>query len=131
MDESRETRNNDARESQRNRLDDQDIAATNMNGRGINTRDPRSTRDEEFAAEMTADDVTNDANHDEDVISAYGWIGAALSVISFFVMPIILGAAGIILGFISRSKGADTLGNIAIIAGAASIIITLFVLPFV
>ncbi|GAA0602310.1 hypothetical protein GCM10009001_19050 [Virgibacillus siamensis] len=131
MDESREERINDARDPQRNRLDDQDIAATNMNGQGINTEDPQSTRDEEFAAEMTADDVTNDVDHDEDVISAYGWIGAALSVISFFVMPIILGAAGIILGFISRSKGADTLGNIAIIAGAASIIITLFVLPFV
>ncbi|WP_139343326.1 hypothetical protein [Virgibacillus siamensis] len=114
------------------RFDTQDIADTNMNGQGINASETQSKRDEEFAAEMTADDVTNEVDHDEgDINSVYGWIGVALSVISFFVMPIILGAAGIILGFISRSKDADTLGNIAIIAGAASIVITLFVLPFV
>lgn len=132
-DESRGRPNNDVTDPQKNRLDTQDIAATNMNnGQRLNTGEPQSARDEEFAAEMTADDITNDVDNDEDQInSAYGWIGVALSVISFFVMPIILGAAGIILGFISRSKDADTLGNIAIIAGAASIVIRFLVLPFV
>ncbi|OZU89954.1 hypothetical protein CIL03_02090 [Virgibacillus indicus] len=92
--------------------------------------EPDSTRDEEFAAELTADDY-NSANADSDVNSTFGWIGIALSIVSFFMMPIILGAAGIILGFVSRSRGADTLGNIAIAAGAISIIIRLFILPFV
>ncbi|PAV29049.1 hypothetical protein CIL05_13800 [Virgibacillus profundi] len=94
--------------------------------------EPDSSRNEEFAAELTADDYDEVLNQeDTDVNSTFGWIGLALSVVSFFMMPIILGAAGIILGFVSRSRGADTLGNIAIAAGAISIIIRLFILPFV
>ncbi|AVQ99387.1 hypothetical protein OBCHQ24_10315 [Oceanobacillus iheyensis] len=101
--------------------------------------EPDSTRDEEYAAELTADDynasLMEDANTtsetESDVNYTYGWIAIALSVISFFVWPVIMGAAGIIFGFVSRSKGADTLGNIAIAAGTISIAITLFVLPFI
>jgi len=96
---------------------------------GIETE---SSRNEEFAAEMTADDYQHQSDEDRegDSITMYGWIGIALSVISFFMWPIVLGAAGIIFGFVSRSKGADTLGNIAIAAGAISIIISLFLIPF-
>lgn len=98
--------------------------------------DPDSSRNEEFAAEITADDYDSALSRDrddvhDDVNSTYGWIGLALAVVSFFMMPILLGAAGIILGFISRSRGADTLGNIAIAAGAISILVRFFVLPFV
>ncbi|RDW19209.1 hypothetical protein CWR48_09200 [Oceanobacillus arenosus] len=91
-----------------------------------------SARNEEFASEFTADDYArSDIGEDtHDVISSYGWIGIALSALSFFMWPFVLGAAGIILGFVSRSKGADALGNIAIAAGVISIIITLFFRPF-
>jgi len=90
------------------------------------------SENEEYAAEITSDDHRDgDRDEDGEVISLYGWIGLALSVISFFTMPIILGAAGIIFGFVSRAKGADMLGNIAIAAGAISILISLFILPFV
>ncbi|GAB3051004.1 hypothetical protein [Virgibacillus ainsalahensis] len=96
--------------------------------------EPDSSRNEEYAEEFTADNVLNhddqESHMGEDVISTYGWIGIALSIISFFIWPVILGAAGIILGFVSRSRGADTLGNIAIAAGAISILITLFIIPF-
>lgn len=93
--------------------------------------------DEETSAELTADDAdtTADIENTEDdhgnVNSAYGWVALALSIVSFFWMPVILGAAGIIIGFIARHHGAKTLGITAIIAGAASIIISLFILPFV
>lgn len=96
--------------------------------------EPDSSRNEEYAAELTADDyesVDSDHGATNDVNSTYGWVGIALSVVSFFMMPVILGAAGIILGFVSRSRGADTLGNIAIAAGAISILVRFFVLPFV
>ncbi|APC50226.1 hypothetical protein BME96_08665 [Virgibacillus halodenitrificans] len=96
---------------------------------------PDSTRDEEFAAELTAEDYNTIADQNEDTgtetNTMYGWIGVVLSVISFFMWPVILGAAGIIFGFISRGRNADTLGNIAIGAGAVSILISLFILPFV
>ena len=98
--------------------------------------DPDSSRNEEFAAELTADDYDSRVNRDrddvhDDVNSTYGWVGLALSVVSFFMMPVILGAAGIILGFVSRSRGADVLGNIAIAAGVISILVRFLVLTFV
>lgn len=86
------------------------------------------SRDEEYAAEFTADDYKE--KDSPEVISMYGWIGLALSVISFFMWPVVLGLAGIVLGFVSRSKGANTLGNIAITVGVISILIRLIMLPF-
>jgi hypothetical protein len=88
-----------------------------------------SRRDEEYAAEFTTDAYKGEREGHE-VISMYGWIGLALSVISFFMWPIVLGAAGIILGFVSRNKGAATLGNVAIAVGVISIIISLLMIPF-
>lgn len=95
---------------------------------GEGRRRNQRSRDEEYAAELStgAPDVRND----RDVISMYGWVGIALSIISFFMWPLVFGIAGIVLGFVSRSKGADMLGNIAIAAGAISIIISLFMIPF-
>ncbi|MFD1850261.1 hypothetical protein [Oceanobacillus bengalensis] len=113
------------------------IEAAPNHGEEIKNQDyvgiePDSSRNEEYAAEFTANDyeVRNMADSDGEVNTMYGWIGLALSIISFFVWPVILGAAGIIMGFVSRSRGADTLGNIAIAAGAISILITLFIIPF-
>jgi len=99
-----------------------------------NRNDFDSIRNEEFAAELTSDDY-KELNDSEEVnegpTTVYGWIAIALSAISFFVMPIILGAAGIILGFVSRSRGANTLGNIAIAAGAISILFSVFLIPLI
>ncbi|MGP4107254.1 hypothetical protein [Virgibacillus sp. L01] len=120
-----------------------DMVGTNLSGQPPHTTtEPEAPGadskrdDEEFAAEMTADDIGDTVKNDENTEgdqanSAFGWVALALSIISFFIMPIILGGAGIIVGFISRNRDAETLGNTAIIAGAASILITLFVLPYV
>ena len=59
-----------------------------------------------------------------------GWLALALSIISLFVMPVLLGAAGIIIGFIARRRGATGLGAWAIGIGAVSIIVGIFILPF-
>ncbi|MGD6815447.1 DUF4190 domain-containing protein [Metabacillus sp. 84] len=59
-----------------------------------------------------------------------GYVAIALSVISLFLLPVILGAAGIIVGFVARRKGARTLGSWAIGIGAVSLILGLFVTPF-
>lgn len=96
---------------------------------------PNSTREEELATEITADDRREvDRSDDDEGIQAnnvMGWIALILSIASYFMMPVILGGAGIILGFIARNRGASTLGNTAIVAGIVSILITLFILPFV
>jgi len=117
------------------RTEDDDLVSTNLTEPPAIEPDSRRD-DEEIAEEITADDYDGPLSVEDDddateVNSVYGWIGIALSVISFFMMPIILGAAGIILGFVSRNRGADALGNTAIAAGAISILITLFVIPFV
>lgn len=96
---------------------------------------PDASRNEEFATEITADD-DREMNRQEEsegfqANSVMGWIALILSIASYFMMPVILGGAGIILGFIARNRGANTLGNTAIVAGIVSIIITLFILPFV
>jgi hypothetical protein len=59
-----------------------------------------------------------------------GIAALVLSILSLFVMPILFGAAGIILGFIARRRGAEGLGNWAIGLGAVSIIVGLFIVPF-
>lgn len=59
-----------------------------------------------------------------------GFLALALSILSLFVAPILFGAAGIILGFVARRRGAEGLGNWAIGIGAISIIVGVFILPF-
>src|SRR5699024_12580165 len=71
----------------------------------------------EAANEMTEadlDTVNEDSEHDPDISSVYGWIAIALSVIAFLVAPIVFAAAGIIVGFVSRAREAQVLGNTAI-----------------
>ncbi len=59
-----------------------------------------------------------------------GTLGLALSILSLFVMPILFGAAGIVLGFVARKRGAEGLGAWAIGIGAISIVVGIFILPF-
>ena len=59
-----------------------------------------------------------------------GAIAVILSIISLFTMPFLFGILGIILGFISRRRGAKSLGSWAIGIGAVSIVVGIFILPF-
>ncbi|GGM31421.1 hypothetical protein GCM10011351_16960 [Paraliobacillus quinghaiensis] len=102
------------------------------------TNYPTAEEDDEveFAQELTANefsqaDVNESDTAEVDVKSGFGWFAVVLSIVSFFMMPVILSGAGIVLGFVAKSRGANTLGNTAIIAGAISMIITLFIVPMV
>ncbi|WP_319922073.1 DUF4190 domain-containing protein [Neobacillus dielmonensis] len=99
----------------------------------------RSRYKEENAAEIAAPvpvsrRITQTGENNNQKTSAagsgLGTLAIALSILSLFVMPILFGAAGIILGFVARRRGADTLGAWAIGIGAISIIIGIFILPF-
>lgn len=59
-----------------------------------------------------------------------GTIALVLSLLSLFFAPVFMGAAGIIVGFIARRRGATGLGAWAIGIGAVSMIIAMFVRPF-
>jgi uncharacterized membrane protein HdeD (DUF308 family) len=47
-----------------------------------------------------------------------------------FILPVILGAAGVIVGFIARRRGANALGAWAIGIGIVSIVLGIFITPF-
>ncbi|MBW3114314.1 MULTISPECIES: DUF4190 domain-containing protein [Bacillaceae] len=91
---------------------------------------------EETAAEIAAPmnvsrDFENDAVEDTTTSGrVLGYSALALSILSLFILPVIMGAAGIVLGFVARRRGAEMLGAWAIGIGAVSIIVGLFVLPF-
>src|SRR5699024_12254522 len=86
----------------------------------------------EAANEMTEadlDTVNEDSEHDPDISSVYGWIDIALSVIAFFVAPILFEAAGIIVGFVSRVIGARGLGSNALGIGIVAPIVGFLLVP--
>ncbi|WP_461202365.1 DUF4190 domain-containing protein [Anoxybacillus sp. TBDG-1] len=80
----------------------------------------------EIAEPMRFSEREREVEHEENG-RGVGWLALALSVVSLFLMPIIMGAAGIIFGFIARRRGAETLGAWAIGIGAVSIILSFFV----
>lgn len=97
---------------------------------------PDYSRDEETAGELSpvryeATDNDDDAHIGTRLNSVSGWIGIALAVMSFFMLPVILGVAAIIVGFVARSRDAEWLGNAAISVGVISLIVRLFIVPFV
>lgn len=105
-------------------------------GRGPNAPVYGESYEEEFAAETAAAPVHEPIENNEketkmqnDVKVGMGWIGLSAAILSFFFAPLILGAAGIILGIIGKRRGADTLGNMAIIISVVSIAFSLFFAP--
>jgi hypothetical protein len=97
----------------------------------LNRREKETVRPDTTERDLNEGLNVSETNVD-DVTGGRGIAGLALalSILSLFVMPIILGAAGIIIGFIARRRGATTLGAWAIGIGAVSIIVGLFILPF-
>ncbi|UOQ42503.1 hypothetical protein MUN89_10895 [Halobacillus salinarum] len=93
--------------------------------------------EEEFAQEATAVPISEPMQNEEqettmdnNVNAGMGWLGLTVAVLSFFFAPIIMGAAGIILGIVAKRRNADTLGNMAIIVSVISILFSLFFAPF-
>ncbi|HEU5138776.1 MAG TPA: DUF4190 domain-containing protein [Bacillales bacterium] len=77
-------------------------------------------------ARIDEDDRGEQAGHG----TGYGILALVLSILAFFFLPVVMGAAGIIIGFIARSKGANAWGGWAIGIGIAAIVISLFAAPF-
>ena len=62
--------------------------------------------------------------------SMLGFTGLALSILSLFFLPVLLGIAGIVLGFMAMRRGSSKAGGWAIGIGAVSLIIGMFITPF-
>ncbi|QKG84900.1 hypothetical protein GXN76_10755 [Kroppenstedtia pulmonis] len=70
------------------------------------------------------------ANEDEGAREGHGLgtVSIILSILAFFIVPFLLGSAGIILGVISARRG-SALGWWAVGIGAVAVILTAFVRP--
>lgn len=68
---------------------------------------------------------------DPELKSVFGWIALFISFFSFIFAPYAFAIAGIILGFIARTRDAVLLGNTAIVVGILSIIVRLVIMPFI
>lgn len=106
-------------------MDDQNNRSSQRFSSDGQNKHRKNNGDEEYAAEFVAADSGSETSGEST--STFGWIGIVLSFISFLMWPLLFGVAGIILGFMSRNRGADTLGNIAIGIGVLSIVFRLFI----
>ncbi|MFT8362114.1 MAG: DUF4190 domain-containing protein [Sporolactobacillus sp.] len=94
---------------------------------------------EEYAKELAADQYTPDAGGRDYPLRArsdetergkgMGWLALVLSIAALFFLPIVLGIAGIIIGYLALRQGARTLGGWAIGIGLAALLIQLLT-PF-
>lgn len=111
-------------------------------------RFPNLDRDEEAGAELVPElpqteggsrnrltAVDEDKEFTESEESDMGgrtmsWIGLAVSVLAFFMFPIVLGAVGALLGFFGYRQGAGNIGIWAMGLGALAIVGSLLLTPF-
>ncbi|WP_238941779.1 hypothetical protein [Bacillus sp. REN10] len=59
-----------------------------------------------------------------------GYAGLIASILALFMLPVLFGAIGIVLGFMARRRGSEGLGAWAIGIGVVALVVGLFVLPF-
>jgi hypothetical protein len=93
-------------------------------------------RDEEYAEEAIQPNEVKfkerESNMTEKVEAGWGWAALILSLIALFnIWPLVMGIAGIVVGVMAKRRGADTLGNIAIVAGIAAIVFHLIIDAFI
>lgn len=122
-------------------IDNQQDVNVDLDTRSFSNHEPQllsDDRDVETATELTPEkdhvhhtEADDNADMGIKTNSVMGWIAVALAIVSFFTLPVIFGGSAIILGFIARNRGAEWLGNTAIAAGVISIIISLFITPFI
>ncbi|UOR12294.1 DUF4190 domain-containing protein [Halobacillus amylolyticus] len=87
--------------------------------------------EEEFAEEAMPMNQTMRSEEQEttmqgEVNTAMAWIGLSAAILSFFFAPLLLGIVGIVFGIIGKRQNANTLGNMAIIISAVSILFSVF-----
>ncbi|WP_062355817.1 hypothetical protein [Bacillus kwashiorkori] len=89
--------------------------------------------DEETAAEMAVPinrTRTTEQTNAEQGGRGLGIAALVLSILALFMAPVLFGGAGVVLGFMAKKRGANSLGNWAIGVGAFAAIIGLLIAPF-
>ncbi|MHA6483751.1 hypothetical protein ACX1C1_17830 [Paenibacillus sp. strain BS8-2] len=61
--------------------------------------------------------------------TALGWISLVFAIASWFIWPVLIGAAAAVLGFIAYRQGAKGLGAWSITIGLAALALNLVIVP--
>lgn len=108
----------------------EEFGAKNQNKTADYTEETSAELAEPMGFDSGVDTVDEEDRETETGGRGVGISALALSILSLFVLPILFGATGIVLGFVARRSGATGLGSWAIGIGVVSIIVGMFILPF-
>lgn len=111
----------------------EDVMGDDRDAERNDTANPTRNTDIEAAEEVAPGSPAtgrDGANEDEGAREGHGLgtVSIILSILAFFIVPFLLGSAGIILGIISARRG-SALGWWAVGIGAVAVILTAFVRP--
>jgi hypothetical protein len=79
-------------------------------------------------ANRKQDDIDVDATETGDRM--VGWLALALSILSLFAYPVLLGTTGVILGIVAYAQGRRALGVWSILIGGLSLLSYFVLVPF-
>lgn len=88
--------------------------------------------DEEYATEL-AEPINQHSLYNasaEPINRTWGWSAMVVSIISLFILPVVMGSAGVILGIIAIIKGNRMLGGWSIAISLVSIFTSLILVPY-
>jgi hypothetical protein len=88
--------------------------------------------DEEYATEL-AEPMGQLSQFDgiaEPINRTWGWSALVVSILSLFIIPVIFGSAGVVLGIIAYFRGNRMLGGWSIAISLISIFTSLVLVPY-
>jgi hypothetical protein len=88
--------------------------------------------DEEYATEL-AEPMGQLSEFDgiaEPINRTWGWSALVVSILSLFILPVIFGSAGVVLGIIAYFRGNRMLGGWSIAISFISIFTSLVLVPY-
>jgi hypothetical protein len=88
--------------------------------------------DEEYATEL-AEPMGQLSEFDgiaEPINRTWGWSALVVSILSLFILPVIFGSAGVVLGIIAYFRGNRMLGGWSIAISLISIFTSLVLVPY-
>jgi hypothetical protein len=72
----------------------------------------------------------SDREHDAANVRMIGWVALAISILSWFFWPSILGPIGAVVGFVAYRGGSRALGLWSMVLGLISLVVYFIVLPY-
>jgi hypothetical protein len=89
--------------------------------------------DEEYATELAASEPMRQFSKadgaEEPTNRVWGWSGMVVAILSLFILPVIMGSAGVLLGIIAFLKGDRVLGGWSFAISLVSIFTALILVP--